>query len=146
MPAPTDVSRSKPGITKQRFNVPVRIQRNDLLLTVRSDNQDNLSDVMAFLSGSNSLGGESVPSPRLSCGLAFAAGRVMFIQSGLPRSVADSSKLPFAPFVNPESPMWMGFADQQVDASAPAPNVTFAGGGGIHLTTASAGDYFDNGS
>ena len=146
VPSPTDVSHSNPGITKMNFNVPVRIERNDMLLTVRSDNADHLTDVMAFLSGSNKLAGEHVPSPRLSCGLTFATGRVMFVQRGLPRSVADASKLPFAPFVNPASPMWMGFADQQVDASAPAPNVTFAGGGGIHLTTASTGDYFDNGS
>jgi hypothetical protein len=146
VPSPTDVSRSNPGIIKQNFNVPVRIERNDMLLTVRSDNADHLTDVMAFLSGSNRLAGESVPSPRLTCGLTFATARVMFVQRGLPRSVADANKLPFAPFVNPGSPMWLGFADQQVDASAPAPNVTFAGGGGIELTTASAGDYFDNGS
>jgi hypothetical protein len=42
--------------------------------------------------------------------------------------------------------MWMGFADQQVDASAPAADVTFVGADGIHLTTAKPGDYFDNGS
>jgi hypothetical protein len=48
----------------------------------------------------------------------------------------------------------MGFVDQQVNASAPkASNVTFAGTGpnssgtgAAHLTTAKAGDYFDNGS
>jgi hypothetical protein len=42
--------------------------------------------------------------------------------------------------------MWMGFADQQVNASAPAQNVTFVGGGGISMTTAESGDYFDLGS
>ena len=40
----------------------------------------------------------------------------------------------FASFVNPNSPMWMGFADQQVNASSPAQDVTFVGGHGIKLT------------
>jgi hypothetical protein len=146
VPSPTDVSPVNPGITKERFNVPVRIEQNDLLFTLRSDNVDNLWDVMAFLGGSNRLGGEHVPSPNLSTGLTFTSARVMFVQQGLPRSVAENNKLPFAPYVNPQSPMWMGFADQQVNASAPAQNVTFVGGGGIDLTTAEAGDYFDLGS
>ncbi len=146
VPSPTDVSPANPGITKVRFNVPVRIEQNDLLFTLRSDNVDNLWDVMAFLGGSNRLGGEHVPSPQLSSGLTFTSARVMFVQQGLPRSVADNNNLVFAPFVNPQSPMWMGFADQQVNASAPAQNVTFAGGGGIDLTTAEPGDYFDLGS
>src|SRR6267154_2152322 len=47
--------------------------------------------------------------------------------------------------VNPRSPMWMGFVDQQVDASAAAPTVTFRGANGVRLTTAQAGDYFNNG-
>ena len=146
VPSPTDVSPSNPGITKKTFNVPVQIEANDLLVTLRSDRVDNLWDVMAFLGGSNMLAGERVPSPTLSCGLTFTSARVMFAQQGLPRSVAETNSLPFAQFVNPASPMWMGFADQQVNASAPAPDVTFAGADGIHLTTAEPGDYFDNGS
>ena len=146
VPAPTDVSPVNPAITKERYNVPVRIEQNDLLFTLRSDNVDNLWDVMAFLGGSNRLGGEHVPSPNLSTGLTFTSARVMFVQQGLPRTVADNNKLPFAPYVNPQSPMWMGFADQQVNASAPAQNVTFVGGGGISMTTAEPGDYFDLGS
>jgi hypothetical protein len=146
VPAPTDVSPANPGITKVRFNVPVRIEQNDMLFTLRSDNVDNLWDVMAFLGGSNRLGGEHVPSPSLSTGLTFTSARVMFVQQGLPRNVADTNHLPFASFVNPQSPMWMGFADQQVNASAPAQNVTFVGGGGIDLTSAEPGDYFDLGS
>lgn len=146
VPAPTDVSPVNPGITKVRFNVPVRIEQNDMLFTLRSDNVDNLWDVMAFLGGSNKLGGEHVPSPKLSAGLTFTSARVMFVQQGLPRTVADNNNLPFAPFVNPQSPMWMGFADQQVNASAPAQNVTFVGGGGISMTTSESGDYFDLGS
>ena len=146
IPSPTDVSPVNPTITKLTYNVPVRIEQNDLLFTLRSDNVDNLWDVMAFLGGSNRLGGEHVPSPKLSTGLTFTSARVMFVQQGLPRTVADNNKLAFAPYVNPQSPMWMGFADQQVNASAPAQNVTFVGGGGISMTTAEPGDYFDLGS
>ena len=54
--------------------------------------------------------------------------------------------LRFASFVNPNTPMWMGFADQQVNASSPAQDVTFLGGHGIKLTNAVAGNYFDNGA
>lgn len=145
VPAPTDVSPANPGITKRTYNVPVRIEQNDLLITLRSDHPDNLRDVMAFLGGSNRLAGEHVPSPRLSCGLTFTSARVMFVQRGLPRSVADRHHLRYASYVHPQSPMWMGFADQQASASAAAPDITFQGGG-IRLTTAEAGDYFDNGS
>src|SRR5690348_12426046 len=42
--------------------------------------------------------------------------------------------------------MWMGFADHQVNGSAPAPICTFAGSSSAHLTTAVAGDYFDHGA
>ena len=70
----------------------------------------------------------------------------MFVQQGLPRKVAEQNNLPFTQFLNPSSPMWMGFADQQVDATAPANDVTFAGADGILFTTAQLGDYFDRGS
>ncbi len=146
VPAPTDVSLANPGIRKQTFSVPVKIEQNDLLLSLRSDKVDNLWDILSFLAGSNRLGGEFVPSPVLSAGLTFGTARVMFVQRGMPRSVAEANNLPFASFVHPQSPMWMGFADQQADASAPAADVTFQGGGGIHMTTAVPGDYFDNGS
>jgi hypothetical protein len=146
VPSPTDVSPANPGIKKVRFNVPVMIEGNDLLFTLRSDHVGNLWDVLAFLGGSNKLAGQRVRSPHLDAGLKFTSTRVMFVQRGLPRQVADQNKLVFAPFINPNSPMWMGFADQQVNASAPAPDVTFAGADGIHLTTAQPGEYFDNGS
>lgn len=42
--------------------------------------------------------------------------------------------------------MWMGFADQQVDASGPAAVVTFLGNSSARLTDAEPGSYFDNGS
>jgi hypothetical protein len=146
VPSPTDVSPANPGITKKTFNVPVMIEANDLLFTLRSDHVGNLWDVLAFLGGSNKLAGRRVRSPHLDAGLKFTSTRVMFVQRGLPRQVADQNKLVFAPFVNPSSPMWMGFADQQVNATAPAPDVTFVGADGIHFTTAQPGEYFDNGS
>src|SRR6201999_3387950 len=68
--------------------------------------------------------------------------RLMFQQPGLPRKLADAHRLPYAASIDPRSPMWMGFADQQVGASADPAVVTFAGG----ATTARHGDYFDNGS
>ena len=146
VPAPTDVSPLNPGITKKTFNVPVVIEANDLLVTIRSDNANNVFDVMAFLGGSDMLAGMKVRSPRLKCGLTFTGSRLMFVQQGLPRKIAEKNNLPFAKLINPSSPMWMGFFDQQVAATAPANDVTFVGADGIHFTTAQFGDYFDFGS
>jgi hypothetical protein len=70
----------------------------------------------------------------------------MFVQRGLPKLVAKQHGLPFADFINGQSPMWMGFADQQTDGSGPAAICTFAGNSSARLTTARPGDYFDNGS
>jgi len=146
VPSPTDVSAANPGITKKTFNVPVVIEANELLFTIRSDNTANVWDVLAFLGGSDMLAGMKVRSPRLKAGLTFTGTRLMFVQQGLPRKVAEQNGLPFAPFINPSSPMWMSFADQQVNATAPADDVTFAGADGILFTTAQVGDYFDRGS
>ncbi|WP_198035248.1 DUF7405 family protein [Streptacidiphilus rugosus] len=143
VPGPTDVSPANPGITKQRFDVPVVIEGNDLLFTFRSDNAGNIQDVLAWLSGSNSLAGTPVPSPALSRLLTFTSSRAMFAQRGLPRKVADDNGLVFAFMVNPDSPMWMGFVDQQTAGSSAAAPITFQG---TELTTALPGDYFDNGS
>jgi hypothetical protein len=142
VPGPTDVGQ--PGIRKRRFNVPLRIERNDMLFTFRSDDQAIMQDVLEWLSGSNELDGGRVVSPRLP--LTFTSARVMFQQMGLPRKVADENNLSFAGLVNPQSPMWMGFFDQQVDASGPAAITTFAGNASARLTTARRGDYFDTGS
>jgi hypothetical protein len=131
--SPTDVSPSNPGITKQTFNVPVRIEANDLLFTLRSDSLNNLSQVLNFLVG-------SLPF------LSFQTARLMFQQIGITRKVADAAGLPFAGRINPQSPMWMGFADQQVAASGPSQIVTFVGNSSAKITTANAGDYFDSGS
>ncbi len=146
VPGPTDVSSQNPGITKATFNVPVRIEGNDVLLTLRSDSRANLDDVLNWLKGSGHLGGNAVPSPAFGGLLQFQSTRFMFQQPGLTRSVADAAGLPFAPQINPQSPMWMGFADQQVDGSGPAEICTFVGNSSATLTNASPGQYFDNGA
>jgi hypothetical protein len=133
-------------LRRPAFNVPVRFESNDILFTIRSDNVTFADDVAKWLSGSNTLVGRPVASPRFDAGMTVTSKRFMFVQMGLPRNIAAQNSLPFQSFINPFSPMWMGFADQQVDASAPAPNVTFAGGGGLKLTNAAPGSYFDNGS
>jgi hypothetical protein len=143
--SPTDVVSGN-GITKQRFNVPVRLEGNDLLFTLRSDNQVILQDVLRWFSGSNSLRGAAVRSPAFGTLLSFTSSRHMFVQPGLPRAVANQNNLPFRNFVNQDSPMWLGFADQQVNASGPPAICTFVGNSAAHLTTSRAGDYFDNGS
>lgn len=133
---PTDVSPSNPAITKRRFDVPVRIESNDMLVILRSDSTRVIDEVLAKLTTSAGLRGL----------LRVTSRRLMFQQIGLPRKVAERERLPFAGAISPRSPMWMGFADQQVTASAPAPAVTFAGSPSARLTTARRGDYFDNGA
>jgi hypothetical protein len=140
--SPTDV----PNQQKKTFNVPVQIEANDVLFTLRSDSAGLLANIANWMAGSNNLNGNLVPSPQFNGLFGFQTGRLMFQQNGLPRKVADAASLAFAPRVNPQSPMWMGFADQQVNASGPAQIVTFVGNSSAHLTTARAGDYFDNGS
>jgi hypothetical protein len=132
VPSPTDVVAGN-GITKKTFNVPVRIENNDLLFTLRSDSLNNLGSVLGFLEA-------SLPF------LRFQTSRLMFQQIGITRQVANSARLPYRDRINPQSPMWMGFADQQTNAAGPAPSVTFVGNASARLTTAAAGSYFDNGS
>jgi hypothetical protein len=146
VPSPTDVHSSNPGISKLRFNVPVSIEQNDLLFTLRGDDPSYLADVLSWLGGSNTLAGRPIASPRLDAGLSFTSSRAMFVQMGLPRYLAANQGAPYQFMINPRSPMWMGFADQQTSASAAAAAVTFQGAAGIRLTNAVAGSYFDNGS
>jgi hypothetical protein len=146
VPSPTDIHPSNPGITKVRFNVPVVIEQNDLLFTLRSDNPQFLNEVLAWFNGNNSLRGQSVRSPAFGGLLTFTSSRNMFVQIGLPAAVARQNNLPFANFIQHQSPMWMGFADQQTNAAGPAPVCTFAGNNSSRLTTAVPGDYFDNGA
>jgi hypothetical protein len=142
VPSPTDVGQ--PGITKRKFNIPVRIEGNDLLFTVRSDDPAKITDVLNWLNRSNRLAGQSVPSPVLP--MTFTSSRVMFQQRGMPRLVASNDGLYYLDRIQDQSPMWMGFADQQTSGSGPAPAVAFQDNASARLTTARAGDYFDNGS
>jgi hypothetical protein len=133
---PTDVSPSNPGVVKRTFDVPVRIEDNDMLLIVRSDATKVIDAVMRTLTA----------TPRLRGLLRVTSRRLMFQQIGLPRKIAERRRLPFAGAISPRSPMWMGFADQQVTGSGPAAAVTFAGSRSARLTTAVRGSYFDNGA
>ncbi len=154
VPSPTDIPpgttnfNSLPVVQQKRvFKVPVVIEQNDLLWTVRSDQMANVLDVAAWLQGSNSLNGFSLPSPNWNGLVVFTSTRLNFVQPGMPRQVANNAHLPFADEINPQSSMWMGFVDQQADGSAPdAQTVTFAGSSHAHLTTASATDYFGLGA
>jgi hypothetical protein len=148
VPGPSDVAAGNQALELRRaeFTVPVQIESNDLLFTVRGDNPSFVGDVVAWLSGSNRLKGRTVASPVFDAGMTITSSRAMFVQLGLPRNVAGQNSLPFQSFINPFSSMWMGFVDQQVDASAPAADVTFLGAHGIKLTNAAAGSYFDNGA
>jgi hypothetical protein len=147
VPGPTDVSPLNPGISKQTFNVPVQIESNDLLFTLRSDILSNITNVVSWLQGSNTLNGKSVTSPAFNGLFSFGTPRVNFVQQGLPRQMANQHNFSFATEINPASTMWMGFVDQQVDGSATAAaTVTFVGTSSAVLTTARAGDYLDNGS
>jgi hypothetical protein len=154
VPSPTDVSSKNPNIKKATFNVPVTIETNQVLFLLRSDNLNNIQDVVAWLQGSNKLNGQSIASPPFGNIFTFHTARINFVQPGLPRQMANQRGFSYASEINPASSMFMGFVDQQVNASAPkASNVTFAGTGpnssgtgAAHLTTAKAGDYFDNGA
>jgi hypothetical protein len=147
IPSPTDISPLNPGITKLTFNVPVRIEHNDVLLTLRSDVLAHTTDVLDWLvNGSNRLKGKPLASPRLHGLFRVTSNRIMFQQIGLPRKVADQHHLPFAADVNGQSPMWMGFADQHTDGSGPADITTFQGNRSARLTTCRPRDYFANGA
>jgi len=154
IPFPTDVvdglvggpNAINPGIVKDRFNVNVVIESNDMLFQFRSDSLTNLTSVSLWLQGSNNLNGQHVPSPDFSGLLSFQAARVQFVQQGLPRKLADQHGFEFASRINPDSTMAMGFVDQQTNASGPAAITTFVGNASAKLTNAQPGDYFDNGS
>jgi hypothetical protein len=154
VPFPTDVVGGLvggpgaliPNVTKDRFNVDVVIESNDMLLEFRGDSLTSLSAVVLWLQGSNNLNGEFVPSPDFSGLLRFQESRIQFMQVGLPRAMAENADFEFAGRINPDSSMAMGFVDQQVNASGPAQIVTFAGNSSSRMSNAMPGDYFDNGS
>jgi hypothetical protein len=144
VPGPTDVGGPRPT-TKQTFNVPVRIESSDLVVMLRSDSTWILTDVIRYLTGvSSRLAGRNVGRAGLAGLLVTSSSRLMFVQRGLPRRIAEIHHLPYARQINPQSPMWMGFADQQTTGSGPPEITTFQGNASAQLTTARAGDYFDN--
>jgi hypothetical protein len=153
-PSPTDVvgglvggpKALNPGITKDRFNVNVTIENNDMLFHFRSDSIANLTNVSLWLQGSNNLNGAHLSSPNFNGLISYGTPRIQFVQAGLPRKMADQSGFEFAPRMNPNSSMAMGFVDQQVNAAGPPEICTFAGNSSARLSDADAGDYFDNGS
>jgi hypothetical protein len=147
VPGPTDISPLNPTVSKRLFNVPVQIESNDVLFTLRSDSLVNITEVAAWFNGSNVLNGKRVTSPAFNGLFNFKTPRLNFVQPGMPRKVAAANNFSFTNQINPASSMWMGFVDQQVNGSAPnGATVTFAGTSAAVLTTAKAGDYFDNGS
>lgn len=147
VPGPSDVSPSNPGVSKLRFDVPVQIEANDVLVTVRSDSSANIDDVLAWLGGaSTTLAGESVGPSGLEGLLEATSRRLSFTQIGLPRKVAEEADLDYAQMINPQSPMWMGFVSQQLGSSGPPAITTFLGNASAKLTTARGRDYFSHGS
>lgn len=156
VPGPTDVSPLNPGVVKRAFNMPLRIEANDVLFTVRSDTLATLTEVVNWLQGSNRLGGRAVPSPAFQRLFRFTSTRVMFAQIGLPRKIAEQYKLAYADRINPQSPMWMGFFSQQANGFGPAEIATFQGNDsarfvamfepGNVIRAVAPSDYFYNGS
>lgn len=144
VPGPTDVHPSNPSIAKPRFNVPVRIEDNDVLLTLRSDSKAILDDVQNWLWGRASLKGVRVAAPAFNGLFTWTSSRLMFAGPGLPRQIADANALPYARNVHPESPMWMGFADMVADAFGPPEICTFQGNASARTTTETGSGYFAN--
>jgi hypothetical protein len=144
-PAPTDVHSTNPGVRKQRFNTPVRLEEHEVLLTLRSDSVDVLAEAAAWLAGGGELAGKPAAPPALDL-LERTGTRLMFHERGLPRRLADAAGVRWSTRVHPDSPLWMGFADGQADSSGPAAITTFTGNPSARLTTAAPGDYLDLGS
>jgi hypothetical protein len=146
VPGPSDIHPSNPGVSKRFFRVPVAIEANDMLITLRSDTLSKLLEVQAWLQGSNQLNAVFVRSPNFGGLITITTARVMFGGPGMPRRIADTNNLPYASRINPDSPMWMGFADQVASAFGPPAICTFQGNKSAKFTDTIAGDYFFNGS
>ena len=142
VPGPTDVHPANPGIGKRRFPVPVRLDADEVLFTIRSDHLGTVLGIAAWLRGSGRLGGRRHRSPAFGGLFGWTSSRLMFAGAGLPRRIADAQRLPYAEFVHPRSPTWMGFADLVVGAFAPAPVCTFQGTDVARLTTEDGTGYF----
>ncbi len=104
VPGPTDVSPLNPGITKRLFNVPVQIESNDVLFTLRSDSLVNITEVAAWFDGSNILNGKAVASPAFNGLFNFKTPRLNFVQPGMPRKVAAANNFSFTQEINPARP------------------------------------------
>ena len=146
VPGPTDIHFSNPYVSKPRFNVPVTIEGNDVLITLRSDLKSNLTDVQNWLWGSGTLNKAKVASPAFNKLFTWTSARLMFGGRGMPRQIADANKLPYASYIHPDSPMWMGFADQVANAFGPPEICTFQGNTSARLTTEKGTGYFANSS
>jgi hypothetical protein len=133
-----------PNVTKSRFNVNVQIEKNDLVIQTRSNILANLTNANLWLQGSNNLNGVFHASPNFNGLFSFQTARVQFVKQGMPKQVAQANNLEFADRINSFSSMAMSFIDQQTNAAGPAAITTFAGNSSAVLTTAKAGDYFDN--
>jgi len=119
--------------------------RNDVLFTVRGDNQSYVQDAVSWLGGSNVLVGRAIPSPRFGGLLTFTSSRAMFTQLGLPRYVAANQGLRFANFVTRTLQCgWASPTSNVTRVGSGAESATFAGNASARLTTAVPGDYFDN--
>src|SRR5262249_15906748 len=55
-----------PNVKKDRFNVNVVIENNDVLFHLKSDSLGNLANVVAWVAGSNNLNGDNVASPNFT--------------------------------------------------------------------------------
>jgi len=117
VPFPTDVQGGLvggpnaliPNVTKDRFNVNVAIEHNDVLFQFRSDSMVNLAAIPLWFVGSNNLNSKGVPSPNFNGLFTFQTQRIQFVQPGMPRALAFNYGFEFAPRINPNSSMAMGF-------------------------------------
>ncbi|WP_018909473.1 hypothetical protein [Salinispora arenicola] len=146
VPAPTDVHQDHPGVRKLRYQVPVRIEENDLLLTLRGDRAGGDPGRAGLVAGQRPAGrcGGALPGLRRAAGVHLQPAPDRPERTA--RTMAEQNQPPYARFIQPESPLWMGFSDQQVDASGPPAICTFAGHPSARSTSARLGDYFDNDS
>ena len=150
VPGPTDIHPSNPphpSVQKMRYRNPVRIEDNDMLITLRSDSIAKLAEVRDWLMRrGETLNSRKCDEAETGGLFEITSSRVMFAQPGLPRKVAEAAQLAYAGRIHPRSPMWMGFADMVADAFAPPELVCFQGNEKAKSTTTVAGDYFFNGS
>ena len=147
VPGPTDVSSANPGVGKATFNVPVQIESNDMLLTLRSDSTANIDDVLGWLLGRRAtLNGSKAGTSGLRGLLKITSRRLMFQQRGLPRQLAPRTASRTRPTSTQNRRCGWASPTSRSSASGPPEITTFLGNSSAKLTTAMGGDYFDNGS